>query len=228
MMATVTITSLLPTYSAKADTAEAGICTPKPISLGDNVRDLTVDSGVATYVGGNMYVGANNMNNGGAYTNLNSTQKIDKSYAVEAEGLTLVNGKLATNGVKNSWGNKGFRFGVVGFGAQFRPKSGSDVLVVAGNSTSNTSNPTGSMQDADNKREFPLSVASIMVPLVAHSCRTPIAVHGIPPASKATPVGISMLIIIVLDPTPAAPYGTPQLLLMLQLVRTCITTTPLA
>ena len=151
MMATVTITSLLPTYSAKADTAEAGICTPKPISLGDNVGDLTVDSGVATYVGGNMYVGANNMNNGGAYTDLNSTQKIDKSYAVEAEGLTLVNGKLATNGVKNSWGNKGFRFGVVGFGAQLRPKSGSDVLVVAGNSTSNTSNSTGSMWDAGNK-----------------------------------------------------------------------------
>lgn len=149
MMATVTITSLLPTYSAKADTAEAGICTPKPISLGDNVGDLTVDSGVATYVGGNMYVGANNMNNGGAYTSLNSTQKIDKSYAVEAEGLTLVNGKLATNGVKNSWGNKGFRFGVVGFGAQFRPESGSDVLVVAGNSASNTSNSTGSMWDAD-------------------------------------------------------------------------------
>lgn len=152
MMATVTITSLLPTYSAKADTARAGICTPKSISLGDNVGDLTVDSGVATYVGGNMYVGANNMNNGGAYTDLNSTQKIDKSYAVEAEGLTLVNGKLATNGVKNSWGNKGFRFGVVGFGAQFRPKSGSDVLVVAGNNTSNTSNPTGSMWDAGNKR----------------------------------------------------------------------------
>lgn len=151
MMATVTITSLLPTYSAKADTAEAGICTPKPISLGDNVGDPTVDSGVATYVGGNMYVGANKMNNGGAYTNLNSTQKIDKSYAVEAEGLTLVNGKLATNGVKNSWGNKGFRFGVVGFGAQFRPKSGSDVLVVAGNSTSNTGNSTGSMWDAGNK-----------------------------------------------------------------------------
>ena len=148
MMATVTITSLLPTYSAKADTAKAGICTPKPISLGDNVGDLTVDSGVATYVGGNMYVGANNMNNGSAYPNLNSTQKIDKSYAVEAEGLTLVNGKLATNGVKNSWGNKGFRFGVVGFGAQFRPKSSSDVLVVAGNSTSNTSNSTGSMRDA--------------------------------------------------------------------------------
>ena len=150
MMATVTITSLLPTYSAKADTAEAGICAPKPISLGDNVGDLTVDSGVATYVGGNMYVGANNQNRGGAYNTLNASQKIDKSYAVEAEGLTLVNGKLATNGVKTSWNSKGFRFGVVGFGAQFRPKSGSDVLVVAGNSTSDTGNSTGYMWDAGN------------------------------------------------------------------------------
>lgn len=150
MMATVTVTSLLPTYSAKADTAKAGICTSKPISLGDNVGDLTVDSGVATYVGGNMYVGANNQNRGGAYNTLNASQKIDKSYAVEAEGLTLVNGKLATNGVKTSWNSKGFRFGVVGFGAQFRPKSGSDVLVVAGNSTSDTGNSTGYMWDAGN------------------------------------------------------------------------------
>lgn len=150
MMATVTVTSLLPTYSAKADTAKAGICTPKPISLGDNVGDLTVDSGVATYVGGNMYVGANNQNRGGAYNTLNASQKIDKSYAVEAEGLTLVNGKLATNGVKTSWNSKGFRFGVVGFGAQFRPKSGSDVLVVAGNSTSDAGNSTGYMWDAGN------------------------------------------------------------------------------
>lgn len=151
MMATVAVTSLIPTYNAKADTsAEPGICTPQSISLGDDVSASTVDSGVATYVGGNMYVGANNQNNGGTYTDLSSTQKIDKSYAVEAEGLTLVNGKLATNGAKTSWSSKGFRFGVVGFGAQFRPKSGSDVLVVAGNETSNTGNSTGNMWDADN------------------------------------------------------------------------------
>lgn len=151
MMATVTVSSLIPTYNAKADTStEPGICTPKSISLGDDVSASTVDSGVATYVGGNMYVGANNQNNGGTYADLSSTQKIDKSYAVEAEGLTLVNGKLATNGAKTSWTSKGFRFGVVGFGAQFRPKSGSDVLVVAGNSTSNTSNSTGNMRDAGN------------------------------------------------------------------------------
>lgn len=161
MMATVTVTSLLPTYSAKADTAKAGICTPKPISLGDNVGDLTVDSGVATYVGGNMYVGANNQNRGGAYNTLNASQKIDKSYAVEAEGLTLVNGKLATNGVKTSWNSKGFRFGVVGFGAQFRPKSGSDVLVVAGNSTSDTGNSTGYMWDAGNSSNSSKSVSAL-------------------------------------------------------------------
>lgn len=150
MMATVAVTSLLPAYNAKADTsAEPGICTPQSISLGDDVSASTVDSGVATYVGGNMYVGANNQNNGGTYADLSSAQKIDKSYAVEAEGLTLVNGKLATNGAKTSWNSKGFRFGVVGFGAHFRPKSGSDVLVVAGNNTSNTGNSTGKMWDAD-------------------------------------------------------------------------------
>lgn len=147
MMATVTVSSLIPTYNAKADTStEPGICTPKSISLGDDVSASTVDSGVATYVGGNMYVGANIS----GHADLSSSQKIDKSYAVEAEGLTLVNGKLATNGAKTSWSSKGFRFGVVGFGAQFRPASGSDVLVVAGNSTSNTSNSTGNMWDADN------------------------------------------------------------------------------
>ena len=152
MMATVAVTSLLPAYNAKADTsAEPGICTPKSISLGDDVSASTGDSGVATYVGGNMYVGANNQNNGGTYADLSSAQKIDKSYAVEAEGLTLVNGKLATNGAKTSWNSKGFRFGVVGFGAQFRPKSGSDVLVVAGNGTSDTGKSTGSMWDAANQ-----------------------------------------------------------------------------
>lgn len=152
MMATVAVTSLLPTYNAKADTsAEPGICTPQSISLGDDVSASTVDSGVATYVGGNMYVGANNQNNGGTYADLSSAKKIDKSYAVEAEGLTLVNGKLATNGAKTSWNSKGFRFGVVGFGAQFRPKSGSDVLVVAGNGTSDTGKSTGSMWDAANQ-----------------------------------------------------------------------------
>ena len=149
MMATVAVTALLPTYNAKADVTSgtAGICTPKTLQLGGLNATASPDDSVATYVGGNMYVGANNQNSGGAYDTLNASQKIDQSYAVEAEGLTLVNGKLATNGVKASWNSKGFRFGVVGFGAQFRPKTGSDALVVAGSATSNIGASTGIMHE---------------------------------------------------------------------------------
>lgn len=149
MMATVAVTALLPTYNAKADVTSgtAGICTPKTLQLGGLDATSSPDDSVATYVGGNMYVGANNQNGGGAYNTLSASQKIDKSYAVEAEGLTLVNGKLATNGVKTSWNSKGFRFGVVGFGAQFRPKTGSDALVVAGSATSNIGASTGIMYE---------------------------------------------------------------------------------
>lgn len=131
MMAAAAI-SFVPT-SANADSgkSDGSLCTPQTIDLGDDTSKSTVDSGVATYVGGNMYVGANT----GNYSELNKNQGPDKSYAVEAEGLTLVNGKLAINSAKRSWSNRGFRFGVVGFGGQYRPKSGSDVLVVGGNST---------------------------------------------------------------------------------------------
>lgn len=124
--------SFVPT-SANADSgkSDGSLCTPQTIDLGDDTSKSTVDSGVATYVGGNMYVGANT----GNYSELNKNQGPDKSYAVEAEGLTLVNGKLAINSAKRSWSSKGFRFGVVGFGGQYRPESGSDVLVVGGNST---------------------------------------------------------------------------------------------
>ena len=50
------------------------------------------------------------------------------SYAVEAEGLTVVQGKLALNPLKESWpytdgknntSGAGFRFGTVGFGRSF-------------------------------------------------------------------------------------------------------------
>lgn len=90
------------------------------------------------------------------------------SYAVEAEGLTVVQGKLALNPLKESWpytdGNNntsgaGFRFGTVGFGAQFRPSAGSVVLAVAGlsNATSikeiqvGTSEPASASVGAWNK-----------------------------------------------------------------------------
>ena len=78
-------------------------------------------------------------------TSFGEGQAPDKSYAVEAEGSTLVNGKLAIKSTKTSWNQKGFRFGIVGFGAQYRPDSGSDTLVVGGNSTDIT------LTDSDNQ-----------------------------------------------------------------------------
>lgn len=64
-----------------------------------------------------------------------ASNPINGSYAVEAEGLTLINGKLMSRALKHSWSDKGFRFGVVGFGAHYGPSAGSDGLVVGGNST---------------------------------------------------------------------------------------------
>ena len=131
MMATAAVSIGSSSANADSDMADGSLCTPQTIGLGDDTSNAKVDSGVATYVGGNMYVGAN-LNK---YSELNGNQGPDKSYAVEAEGLTLVNGKLAINSAKKSWNRRGFRFGVVGFGGQYRPKAVSDVLVVAGNNS---------------------------------------------------------------------------------------------
>ena len=98
------------------------------------------DTGVATYVGGDMYVG------GKENSNLNSETGPTGTYAVEAEGLTVVNGSLAMHPLKDAWKvwntgtiggkhytSRGFRWGVVGFGLQFRPADGKTALVVGGN-----------------------------------------------------------------------------------------------
>lgn len=103
---------------------EAGAtCSSKTLSLGDNVSTTNVpDTGVATYVGGNMYVGEKiGSDPATVQSNLDNANGVTGSYAAEAEGLTLVDGRLAMRQVKNSWGGQGFRFGVVGFGSQFRP-----------------------------------------------------------------------------------------------------------
>lgn len=147
MMATVAVTSLLPAYNAKADESglkDGSTCTPSSIGLGDDTSVTGSDTGVATYVGGDMYVGgkpsdANDLNNSTGPTG---------TYAVEAEGLTVVNGGLAMNPQKEAWklwntGNaggksyvsRGFRWGVVGFGSQFRPADGKTVLAVGGNTS---------------------------------------------------------------------------------------------
>ncbi|MEE8726323.1 MAG: SpaA isopeptide-forming pilin-related protein [Bifidobacterium thermacidophilum] len=99
------------------------ISPPQTSSLGDNVTTTNKpDTGVATYVGGNMYVGEKiGSDSATVQSNLNSDTGITGSYAAEAEGLTLVDGRLAMRQVKKSWGGQGFRFGVVGFGSQFRP-----------------------------------------------------------------------------------------------------------
>ena len=127
MMFATAVPALLP---RTAQAAEAGICTPQNITMGDHTSNPQEDDGIATWVGRNMYVGAPD-----GKTSFGEGNAPDKSYAVEAEGLTLVNGKLAINSTKTSWSQKGFRFGIVGFGAQYRPKTGSDTLVVGGNST---------------------------------------------------------------------------------------------
>lgn len=115
--------------SARATaTVEKGIYVPTSIDIGTNIDISTPDPGVATYVGRDMYIGGKPSDT----SNLDAKNAPTGSYAAEAEGLTVVHGKLAMNPIKESWGGQGFRFGTVGFGSQFRPREGSTVLAVAG------------------------------------------------------------------------------------------------
>lgn len=159
MMATVAVTSLLPAYNAKADEShnDGAICTPTSISLGTDAGSGTVDSGIATYVGGDMYVGRK-----ASSGNMNNVNGPFGSYAAEAEGLTAVNGKLLMHPLKGLWTSyytdkdgakngyikdyKGFRFGIVGFGGQYRPATGSSTLEVRGNSSDNDISWVGGAQ----------------------------------------------------------------------------------
>lgn len=159
MMATVAVTSLLPAYNAKADEShnDGAICTPTSISLGTDTGSGTVDSGIATYVGGDMYVGRK-----ASSGNMNNVNGPFGSYAAEAEGLTAVNGKLLMHPLKGLWTSyytdkdgakngyikdyKGFRFGIVGFGGQYRPATGSSTLEVRGNSFDNDISWVGGAQ----------------------------------------------------------------------------------
>lgn len=140
MMATVAVISLLPAYNAKADEnslTDGSKCTPTSYTLGDASGVASEDTGVATYVGRDLYVGKHANNN----TNISNDNDVDGSYAVEAEGLTVVNGKLVMRPLKDSWkapdstgtySSAGFRWGTVGFGSQFRPGDGKTVLAVGG------------------------------------------------------------------------------------------------
>lgn len=154
MMATVAVTSLIPTYNAKADESrkDGAICTPTTEPLGDQTSGSGNDEGIATFVGGDMYVGGKKS----GITSANNNNAPEGSYAVEAEGLTAVNGKLLLHPMKQAWNiwnkdgsfnrSRGFRWGIVGFGSQFRPKDGSTVLSVGGNITNSELNWFGGAQ----------------------------------------------------------------------------------
>ena len=154
MMATVAVTSLLPAYNAKADEsslADGSKCTPTSYTLGDASGMASEDTGVATYVGRDLYIGKNT--NGKA--SISNENDVDGSYAVEAEGLTVVNGKLVMKPLKDSWkapnssgiySSAGFRWGTVGFGSQFRPSDRKTVLAVGGANSGINSLSSGNVQ----------------------------------------------------------------------------------
>ena len=143
MMAAIAVTSPIPAYNAKAEEpADGKTCTPASVGLGDDMSVTGTDTGVATYVGGDMYVGGKPSD----ASALNNAAGPTGTYAVEAEGLTVVNGSLAMNPQKEAWKlwntgsaggksyvSRGFRWGVVGFGSQFRPADGKTMLAVGGN-----------------------------------------------------------------------------------------------
>ena len=146
-MATVLVVSILLSPFSAVSTAsaeDAGLLTPgihKPtsIGIGTNIDVSTPDPGVATYVGRDMYIGGKPSDT----RTLDAGNAPTGSYAAEAEGLTVVRGKLAMNPIKASWSGDGFRFGTVGFGSQFRPVDRSTVLAVAGINSSIQNMNTG-------------------------------------------------------------------------------------
>ena len=146
-IATVLVASTLLSPFSAASTASAedvgpltpGIHKPPSIGIGTNIDVSTPDPGVATYVGRDMYIGGKPSDT----RTLDAGNAPTGSYAAEAEGLTVVRGKLAMNPIKASWSGDGFRFGTVGFGSQFRPVDRSTVLAVAGINSSIQNMNTG-------------------------------------------------------------------------------------
>lgn len=139
------------TFASAATTVNKGIYKPTSIGIGTNIDVSTPDPGVATYVGRDMYIGGKPSNT----KTLDASNAPAGSYAAEAEGLTVVRGKLAMNPLKESWPYKGigagFRFGTVGFGSQFRPVNGSTVLAVAGIDSAITNMSVGYSGDLPGK-----------------------------------------------------------------------------
>ena len=160
MMVTGSVVLGSSTANADGGHNNGAICTPKSVSLGTDTGVGTEDTGIATYAGGDMYVGQK------VSGDMNNTSGPAGSYAAEAEGLTAVNGKLLMHPLKGLWTSyytdkdgakngyikdyKGFRFGIVGFGGQYRPKTGSSTLEVRGNSSDSSIGWVGGAQSWGN------------------------------------------------------------------------------
>ena len=126
MMATVAVTSLIPTYNAKADGdgIPGSIYTPADITMGDSGASVNaVDTGLATYVGRDFYVGKPKTGD----TTALSANSIEGSWAAEMEGQTFVRGRYMQRAQKGF-----FTIGTVAFGAQYLPDNNASVLVVEG------------------------------------------------------------------------------------------------
>lgn len=152
MMVTGSVVLGSSTANADGGHNNGAICMPTTEPLGDQTSGSGNDEGIATFVGGDMYVGGKKS----GITSANNNNAPEGSYAVEAEGLTAVNGKLLLHPMKQAWNiwnkdgsfnrSRGFRWGIVGFGSQFRPKDGSTVLSIGGNSTNSELNWFGGAQ----------------------------------------------------------------------------------
>lgn len=115
----------------------AGLCTPTTGTMGDSSGDINAtDTGVATYVGGDMFVGKRTGDDAMKNADGENGGGPDGSYAAEIEGATVVNGDLYTK-LKKGF----FTAGVVAFGSQFVPAQDTQVLTVGGN-TSTTAKPS--------------------------------------------------------------------------------------
>lgn len=158
MMVTGSVVLGSSTANADGGHNNGAICTPKSVSLGTDTGVGTEDTGIATYAGGDMYVGQK------VSGDMKNPSGPAGSYAAEAEGLTAVNGKLLMHPLKGLWTSyytdgtrngyikdyKGFRFGIVGFGGQYRPKTGSSTLEVRGKSSDSSIGWVGGAQSWGN------------------------------------------------------------------------------
>ena len=99
-------------------------------SMGESGSSINAtDTGVATYVGGDMLIGQRTDNT--TMQDYSDAGGPKGSYAAEIEGATIVNGNLYAKPKKGF-----FTAGIVAFGSQFVPAAGTRILTVAGNSNS--------------------------------------------------------------------------------------------